>query len=80
MAIPSYHRLDGLLATLGSTNEIAAVEASGTQSSTRPCLKLVYDGIPQPCWIALSILGKLDNALGNHQHGWVTAIHQAQGA
>jgi hypothetical protein len=26
MAIPSYHRLDELLATLGSTNEIAPID------------------------------------------------------
>ena len=26
------------------------------------------------------MLGMLDNALGDHQHGRITAIHQAQGA
>jgi hypothetical protein len=76
MAIPSNHRLGELLATLGSANEIA----SPIQASTRPCLKLIYDGIPQPSRIALPMLGKLDNALGDHEHGWVIAIHQAQGA
>ena len=50
------------------------------RGSARARLKLLFDRITQPCWIALAVLGQLDYALGNHEDAGISAINEAQGA
>jgi hypothetical protein len=43
-------------------------------------LKFTYDEIPQSSGIAFPMLGKFDDALGDHRNDRISAIQQAQGA